>query len=199
LGKGAKIAIGCAAVLLLGVLAASAVVFWGMWVAKRKLGEFAEPMERLSKYERKANANPFTAPADGSMQEDRLKIFLDIRHKVYDYVLAHKAEFDALAKKKEADFSSVAKGLGIFGEAHMVRAKAQAEFGMSDSEYVYMVTTVTRSLVAANFARQNQGHQMGEMASERSAEALRQQEKQLEEQPAGSETDPQRAASALAT
>src|SRR5262245_37280419 len=103
MGKGAKIAIGCvvAAVLVAGgiVVVLCGAAWWGVHkvqsVAEKKLGE----EQKIAELQRKAAAaNPFSAPADRSIREDRLLAFLEVRKQVFGVYERHKAELDTVAK-----------------------------------------------------------------------------------------------------
>jgi hypothetical protein len=186
LGTGAKIAIGCAAVGVVAVFGIAATGIVGVWWAKKKVKEVTAPYERLNEYHEKANAQPFTPPADGVIQEARLQKFLEIRKRVHEFYLQHKDEIDALSKQKQGDLSSLTKGIGILGEAQVVRVRAQADLGMSDAEYAYLVASVYKSWMASNVAKENDGKQLSQVLEEaqsKSAESLRETQKQLATQP----------------
>jgi hypothetical protein len=98
-----KIALGCgiAAVLVAGALAAVFIggLFWVKGKAEKTLGNVAAKAEEIQRYEKQANANPFTPPADGVLQEAQMVKFLDARKGIYAVYVQHKPEFDSLAER----------------------------------------------------------------------------------------------------
>lgn len=175
MSTGAKVAIGCAVVAVLGGVAVAAVVFGGIWWAKGKAEQFTGNQTHIQELKKQANAVPFTAPADGLIQEDRLLKFLEIRKRVFVVYDAHKAEFDAISKKKQADFSDVTKGLSVLNDARMAQAQAMADVGMSETEYGFMVQQIYKTLWAAEVAKQSGGKSVSEATGEaydKAADAL---------------------------
>jgi hypothetical protein len=84
LGTGTKVAIGCGLAAVVGGVVLAAVVFGGLWWAKGKAEQFTGHEAKIEELKKKANAVPFTEPADGVIREDRLVKFLDIRRRVFD-------------------------------------------------------------------------------------------------------------------
>jgi hypothetical protein len=179
-GKGAKIAIGCFVVALLGAVGVSAVLFGGLWWAKSKVqdytGNIAKNAEELAKYEKEANANPFTPPADGAFAEDRLLKFLDVRKAVYAVYETHRADIEAAKAKKQADLGDIMKFGGLVADIKMAQAKAQAQVGMSDAEYIFMVQSVYGAAMNSNMQKET-----GKTASQTFDEALDQSRKAMEQ------------------
>jgi hypothetical protein len=108
LGTGAKIAIGCGCILLLGAAAVVGVVGMGAWWVKDKVtgaaGGFetmAAKAEEIGEYEKKANANPYPAPADGVIPEARFLTFLETRKRIHAVYERYDADFRDLQKKAE--------------------------------------------------------------------------------------------------
>jgi hypothetical protein len=170
---GAKIAIGCVvAVLGAGVVAVVMLAAGAYW-AKGKIqevgGNISARANELAEYEKKANANSFTVPADGVIEEARLVKFLDVRKQVYAVYEQHKAEFEGMENKKEAGFSDIMKFGGLVADIKLAQAKAQAEVGMSDGEYMYLFTAIYKSATASNFEKGT-----GKQVSEYAQEALKQ-------------------------
>ena len=163
MSTGAKIAIGCVVVLL--VVGAIAVVGLGVgawWIkgkAESVTGKITQTASDLEKYQKQANANPFTRPADGAFTEDRLLKFLEVRKQVYAIYQLHQNDFDTT--KKQADFSDIVKFGGLIAEVKLAQEKAQAAVGMSDEEYLFMVQSVYGA--AMNSAMQKES---GKTASE---------------------------------
>ena len=166
MGTGAKVAIGCGIVAVLGGIAVAAVVFGGIWWAKGKAEQFTGNEKRIDDLKKRANAVPFTAPADGIIHEDRLVKFLEIRKRVFAVYEQHKDEFEAINKKKQADFSDVTKGLGVLNEVRTTQAQALADVGMSEDEYHFMVEQVYKTLWASEVAKQSGGKSVSEAAGD---------------------------------
>ena len=89
MGTGAKIAIGCGCVVLLGAAAVIGVLGAGAWWAKGKVDEatggiarMTAVTEEIERFEKQANANSYTAPADGVIPEPRFLKFMDTRKQV---------------------------------------------------------------------------------------------------------------------
>ena len=151
MGTGAKIAIGCGCLVLLGGAAVVGVVGWGAWWAKGKITEatggleqIAAKADEISRYEEKANANAYTPPADGVIPEARLVKFLDARKRVYAVYERYEADLRELQKtSQKADdklspsdlWSAGGKLAEVFGAIRLEQMKALAELGMSESEY----------------------------------------------------------------
>ena len=168
MGTGAKVAIGCVVVVL--VVGAIAVVGLGVgaWWLKGKAesvtGQIAQTASDLERYQKQANASPFTLPADGAFTEDRLLKFLEVRKQVYDVYQRHRNDFEG---KKQTDLSDVIKFGGLITEVKLAQAKAQAAVGMSDGEYFFMVKSVYGA--AMNSAMQKES---GKTASELMGSAM---------------------------
>jgi hypothetical protein len=56
-------------------------------------------------------------------------------------------------KKKQADFSDVTRGLGLLAEVRLALARAQADVGMSEAEYHFLIQQVYKSLWASEAAK----------------------------------------------
>jgi hypothetical protein len=149
LSTGAKIAIGCAVAFLLGVLAVAGAVFGGLWWVKGKTEQLSAHERRIDELKAKANAVPFTAPADGVVQEDRLLKFIEIRRRLFAVYVKHRNTLEAIQSRKEADLEDVRKGLSVFNEARGAQAEALADVGMSEDEYRFLVEQVYKSGWAA--------------------------------------------------
>ena len=145
MGTGGKIAIGCGiAVLFAGIV--TVVALGGVaWWAKGKAQEFTSEQNRIEELHRKANANPFTRPADGTIAEDRLQKFLDVRRRVYVVYEKHKDELDELGKKKQGDFGDVRRGFNLINELRLAQAQALADAGMSEDEYRFLIEQIYKS------------------------------------------------------
>jgi hypothetical protein len=152
-GTGAKVAIGCGIAVVVGGVMLAAVVFGGLWWAKGKAEQFTGRETQIEELKKKANAVPFTEPADGLVREERLVKFLDIRRRVFDVYAKHKDELEAMNKKKQADFSDVTRGLGVLAEVRLAQAQALADVGMSEAEYHFLIQQVYKSFWASEAAK----------------------------------------------
>jgi hypothetical protein len=189
MGTGAKIAIGCGCVVLLGAAVAVGVLGVGAWWAKGKITEatgglekIAAKTEEIERWEKKADANPFTAPADGVIQEGRLKTFLDVRKEVYAVYERHKSEFDSLGErtkgKKEFNFSETLEAgsqiASLIGDVRLTQAKSLAEHAMSQEEYRFIQMAVYKSAWAAEASTSE-----GKLPSEAMEEAAKEMQEAM--------------------
>lgn len=191
LSKGAKIALGCgiAAVVAGGaaVIVVGGLAWWGIGKAKEATEGFVADQEGVEKDLAKANANPFTVPPDGVVQEDRLVKFLAVRKRIHDEVyLKHKDMIEAQAKKEKADLSALAKLPFILSELHAAKARALAAQGMSEQEFNWLFRTVYGNLVLDGMARSGDGTSVAE--SDRAS--LRAMAEQAERAAAAAEANP---------
>lgn len=213
MGTGTKIAIGCGiAVLLAGVVAIvglGAGAYWLKGKAETVAGNITAKAEEISKYEKKANANPFTQPADGVIQEGRLQKFLEVRKQVYAVYEQHRPELENLEKrtkdKKEASFSDVmeagTKLASLTADIRLAQLKGLSDVGMGEEEYRFIQMAVYQSAWASATEKET-GRQASEAVSEamkQSKEALR---KGMEEaaktgRPGASEEDVRKAEEAM--
>ena len=162
LSRGAKIAIGCGVGIVLAAGAVATVVlglaWWGVGKAKQVAEQFETDQKGVEEALAKANANPFSPPADGVVQEDRLLRFLAVRKAIHDNVyLKHKDMIEAQAKKENPDLSALAKLPFIIAELRAAKARALADEGMSENEFSWMFQTVYGSLVMAGIAQEGGG------------------------------------------
>ncbi len=181
MSTGQKIALGCGCVVLLAGAAIVAFVGVGTYWAKGKLKEaggrlekFTAKTEEIEKWEKQANANPFTPPADGVIQEAQLRKFLDVRKDVYAVYEEHKPQFDALGErtkdKKTLSLSETIEAgsqiASLVGDIRLTQAKALAAAGMSENEYRYIQMAVYKSAWAASAEKELGGRQPSEVFAE---------------------------------
>ncbi len=166
---GAKIAIGCViAAALAGIVAMVAIggaAWWLKGKAEQVAGDITAKTEEIDAYQKQANANSFTEPADGVIGEPRFLKFIDARKAIYAVYERHRAYFESVKDKKEPDFSDLTKFAGLIAEIQLAQAKALAEVGMSEEEYRFIQAAVYKSAWAAAGV-QDTGKQTGEMISE---------------------------------
>jgi hypothetical protein len=153
LSRGAKIALGCgiAFVAVTGVIAVVVVgaAWWGIGKAKQVAQQFEGEQKHAEEALRRANANPFTPPADGVIAEDRLVRFLAVRKRMYSAYVKHKEMIEAQANKKDPDLSALARLPGILMELRAAKAEALAQQSMSENEFGWLQLTVYKNLAMA--------------------------------------------------
>ncbi len=174
---GVKIAIGCGVALILGIMVVAVAVFSGAYWLKGKTEEFTGNENRIEELQKKANATPFDRPADGVIREDRLVKFLDVRKRVFGVYERHRGALEAIGQKKQGDFGDVTKGFSVINEIRMAQAQAQADVGMSEDEYAFMVEQVYKTAWAAEVARSSGGKSVSDAAADayvKAAEAMEQ-------------------------
>ncbi len=173
MSTGAKIAIGCAVVVVLGgivfVVALGGAAWWLKGKTEEIAGNIVEKSGEIEAYQKQANAHPFTEPADGVLSEPRFLKFMEARKAIYDVYVKHEAYFETAKDKKEADFSDVTKFAGFVTDVQLAQAKALAAAGMSEGEYRFIQTAVYKSMWAATTVRDT-----GKQPDELIAEATRQ-------------------------
>lgn len=166
MGKVGKIAIGCvAAVFIVGLVAVVALgglAWWGAGKVKEISESVQKDQSRLEAAQKKADAIPFVAPADGLITEDRLVKFLDVRKRVFTVYEGHKADFERLQEKKEGDLGDIRKAYTVINEVRTAQAEALADLGMSTSEYQYLVGQVYKSMWATEVAKTTGGKSVSE-------------------------------------
>jgi len=194
MGTGSKIAIGCGCLLLLGATAVVGVVGMGAWWAKSKITEATGGLERMTaktdeidRWERKANANAYTPPADRVIPEDRFLKFLETRKRVFAVYERYEADLRELQRKAERAghelspselWSAGGKLAQAFGEIRLAQMKALAELGMSENEYRDIQLAVYKSAWASSAETQS-GRLPAEAVTESTAEAARQMEESM--------------------
>ena len=186
MGKGAKIALGCGCLVLLACAAAVALLGWGAWWGAGKLGEakagvlkMTAQSEEIEKYQKQADANPYSAPADGVIAEARLLKFIDVRKQVYGVYERYETQLKDLQKKTESatdkvTLSEVWSAGGTLAEAagaiRLEQMKGLASVGMSEHEYRDIQMAVYKSAWAAESETQS-GQLPAEAVSEQMAKA----------------------------
>jgi hypothetical protein len=187
--KGAKIAIGCGCLLLLGITAVVGVIGWGAWWATGKIteatggfGKIAAKTEEIDRWEKKASANDYARPADGVIPEARFDRFLETRKQVYAVYERFEPELRSFQKKAEAGgdelgpsdlLDAVAKLAEAYGEIRLAQMKALAGQGMSEAEYRDIQLAVYKSAWASG-AQTESGKLPAEAVSTSVSEAAKQ-------------------------
>jgi hypothetical protein len=179
MSTGQKIALGCGCAVLVVGGAAVAFLGFGAYWAKGKLKQVGAKAEEIQRWERQANANPFTPPTDGVIQEAQLRKFLDVRKDIYVVYEQHKPEFESLERRtkgqKDLTISQTieagAKLASLAADIRLTQAKALAQYGMSEAEYRYIQVAVYKSFWASEIEKET-----GKQPAQEAAEALQQQQ-----------------------
>jgi general stress protein YciG len=190
LSTGAKIALGCGCVVLLAGAAVVGVVGVGAFWAKSKVTEMKGGLdkiqaktEEIERWEKQAQANAYTAPADGVISEARLLKFLDARKQVFAVYQKYEPQFKEIQAKhdtagKEVTFTDAMSGLGkvadLFAEVRLTQMKALAEAGMNPDEYRDIQMAVYKSAWAAESMKSS-----GKLPSEAVAEGQKQMQEAM--------------------
>lgn len=182
MSTGAKVAIGCAIALVLGgivtVVAVGGAVWWGAGKVKEKVGDLGANEERIESYRRKANAVRFERPPDGVLQEERLVQFLEVRKRAYRVYEKHRAMLEEMGREHDRpNLGAITGAISAVGEMRLAVAQAQAEVGMSEDEYAYMVEQVYRTLWASEVAHSTGGKSAAEAVEDAYEKTARELEK----------------------
>ena len=181
MSTGAKIAIGCAAVAVLGIMVVAVGLGGAAWWAKGKLEGVTGEQDRIEKLQEQANRNEFRRPDNGVIAEDRLVKFLDVRRRVYDVYKKYEKEIEARGKKEQGDFSDVSAAFGMINEIRLAQAQAQADIGMSDDEYRFLVEQIYKTMWASEVAKSTGGKSVSEAAGQMYDQAAQAMEKMAAE------------------
>jgi hypothetical protein len=177
-GTGTKIAIGCGIAVLLGgvvvIVGLGAGAYWVKGKAEKYAGDIKAKTDEINKYEKEANRNPFTPPADGVIQEAQLLKFLAVRKQIYAVYQEHKPEFESLSDrtkhKKDLSLSETVEGATMMArlvaDIRLVQLKALAAAGMSEPEYRFLQQAVYSSGWASEFQKESGGKQPADMMAE---------------------------------
>jgi hypothetical protein len=174
---GVKIAIGCGVVLIVGIIVMAVAIGGAAYWAKGKVEDFAGNENRIEELHKKANATPFDRPDDGIIREDRLLKFIDVRKRVFGVYEKHRATLEAMGQKKQGDWGDVTTGFSVINEIRVAQAQAQADLGMSEDEYQFLVEQVYKTAWAAEVAKQSGGKSVSDAAADaytKAAEAMEQ-------------------------
>ncbi len=184
--KGAKIALGCGCVVLLVGVAVVVLFGVGAFWAKSRLQQVTGDLEQLggkteqiAVLEKKANANPYSAPADGVIAEARFLKFLEVRKAVFTVYERFRPQIEELkAQQGQPSFSSALEATGkvatVFTEARLAQMQALADVGMCEQEYRDIQVAVYKTAWAAE-SQSESGKLPAEAMREAAAEAEAQQ------------------------
>ena len=187
MGTGAKIAIGCGALIVVtGIAGVVGVIGLGMWT-KSKLEGFTAVQEHISALEKKANENPFTEPDNGVLDEARLVKFLAIRKRVHPTYQKYAKQLESKPDpNKQPDISDVSNAMSLVGGLNELRGatmQALVDEGMSQDEYQFLIRTVYKTLLAAELRKTTGGRTMADATEDAMKEAARALEQQAAQTP----------------
>ena len=152
---GAKIAVGCLVALLAGGVVAVVVIGAGAYWAKGKIdevgGNISAKTSEIARYAEKANANSWSRPEDGVVEEARLLKFLEVRRDVYTIYEKHKDHFEHRDDKKDVGLSDIVKFGGLVADIKLAQTKGLAAVGMNETEYAFMIESIYKSAWASSF------------------------------------------------
>jgi hypothetical protein len=163
---GVKVAIGCAVAAMLGMIVVVVALGGAAWWAKGKVQEMTGDEDRIGSLQRQANRNEFRRPEGGVVDEARLVKFIDVRRRVYDVYKKYEKEIEARGSKEKPELSDLGQAFSMINEIRLVQAQAQADVGMSDDEYRFLVEQVYKTMWAAEVARQTGGKSVSEAAGQ---------------------------------
>lgn len=162
----AKVAIGCGVALVLAGTVAVALLVGGAYWFKGKVEQATSHEERILELKKKASeAAPFSRPADDVIQEPRLVKFLEIRKRMSSIYEQHRPEIEKLDSKERGDLRDAWNAFGWINELRRAHAEAQADVGMGDDEYAFLVEQVYKSAWAAESDRKTGGQDASEVTS----------------------------------
>jgi hypothetical protein len=185
----AKIAIGCVVACVGAGIVLSVLVgvgaYWAKGKIEQKTQEFTGELEKIQTLQRQVDAYPFTPPADGLIQEERLVRFLNVRKGVHAVYAANLAEFEKI--KGEPQGLEALKTLGktavVLQQLRVAVLEGLARERMSEAEYRYLVGEVYRTAGAAAVASATSGRTAAEATEQgmsHAAEALSEGQAALE-------------------
>lgn len=164
MSTGAKIAIGCGCLVLLGAAAVLGVVGVGAWWAKDKIEEASAGLEKMTavteeieRFQKQANANAYTPPEGGVIPEARFLKFMATRKQVHAVYERYETELRELQKKSESAtekltlselWSAGGTLAEMAGAIRLAQMKALAAAGMSEAEYRDIQMAVYQSVWA---------------------------------------------------
>ena len=85
---------------------------------------------------------------------------------MYGVYQKYQRDLEARGRKEQADFGDVTRALGMVNEIRLAQAQAQADLGMSEDEYGWLVEQVYKTMWAAEVAKATGGRSVSEAAAE---------------------------------
>jgi hypothetical protein len=192
MGRGAKVALGCGCVFLLGGLTTLGLLGYAAWWARGRVADLASGFESLSRtareiehWERAADANPYSPPADGVIREDRLLRFLQTRKEVYAVYERYEEDLRDLERRSEVPTDKLTpsdilaaggKLAEVYGALRLAQMKALAGVEMSEDEYRDIQVAVYKTAWASEVERRS-----GRLPAEAVADSVNDASKQVDE------------------
>ena len=169
-GAGGKILVGClVAAAVVTVIGGVGLFFGAKWFAGKAketvqelspvdlpadkkssgvVGALKNAVGLKSDREKMAEANDdYEPPKGGIMEEDRLKVFLEVRRDVVTMYKSFEGRAKELENSKSADFLKGMKGIKMLADMKKKHRAALKDKGMSESEYAWYAGTVYGALV----------------------------------------------------
>jgi len=189
MSTGAKVAIGCGIVAVLGMGAIAVTLGLGAYWLKGRADEMTGGLDNLARkareierWQKEADAHAFTRPADGVVTEESFARFMDVRRQVYATYEGHAAELEGLAarakEEKDVSVSEALAGAGALArlgtDVRLALVKALAEVGMSQDEYAFVQAAIYQSAWASAVEQstgQRPAEALGELMESMPAEA----------------------------
>ena len=166
MSTGAKVAIGCGIVALVGVVGVIvAIVAGGMFVS-RKAEQFTggleaqqEASETVQELERE---HPFTAPADGIVRDDRAEAFFavtdDAWEKMREWVEDMRERGEEIdGRGGQAGIGDAMAGLQGLGRSRVALSEALADHDMAVSEYLWTGMALAHAYAALDQPAETSG------------------------------------------
>lgn len=148
LSTGAKIAIGCGALALLGVVVLLVAVAVFGWFVRDRAEEFGAGIERQmevsQQMERLREEHPFQPPADGEVTAEQAERFLAVTDRAWAGMEEWAGEMVNLQRRMEGrerpglrELAEGVRGAGGLAESRAVLTEALVEEEMSVGEYLW--------------------------------------------------------------
>ncbi|HUP21026.1 MAG TPA: hypothetical protein VM778_13895 [Gemmatimonadota bacterium] len=153
MSTGVKVAIGCGIALVVVLIVMVVVAIAGGMLLKNKAGDLTGGLEAQAEATRTVrrleSENPFTAPPDGVVGEERAERFLAVTDDAWDQVGDRVEEMAERGRQMEegdrAGVGDVALGMRSLGGARVALAEALEERDSSVSEYLWTGITLQRA------------------------------------------------------
>lgn len=162
MSTGAKVAIGCGIVALLGLV----IVVFGMLTCWRKATELGggleaqhEASERIDELERE---HPFTPPGDGVVDGNRADRFFDVTDDAWEemqgWVEDMRDRGESIERRGgDAGFGDAMAGLQGLGRSRVALAEALADHDMPVSEYIWTGMTLMQAYASIDQPAETSG------------------------------------------
>lgn len=131
---------------------------------KKVVGKADPRSDARSEGARGGGLDDYEPPAGGVMDEDRLKVFLDVRRDIVAMYKSFEGRAKELDSSKSADFLKGMKGIKMLADMKKKHRATLKDKGMSESEYAWYAGTVYGALVgkAAGLMEKDGGRTIAE-------------------------------------